>query len=161
MNQLLRRISTKKGQFLLGSFLLLSVLTFLIFMIWDIAAKPFLDVQRYAVALAKQEADVTEVDRVSIYNGDERYFSVIGSTSQGEEVAVLLPELSDMVYVYPMSKGISKDKAEDVARENGANTIEHTVLGYREGQPIWEVRSGTVYYTISFETGELMRKEGL
>ncbi|HEL1737932.1 TPA: DUF5590 domain-containing protein [Streptococcus suis] len=159
--QLLEWMASKTGQLVLGSFILLSVVTFSIFTIWDLAAKPFSDVQNHAISVARDYADIEVIDDVSIYNGVETYFSVQGKTSQGEMIAVIIPEETNTVYVYPMANGISKEEAQAVATENGAGEIEKSVLGYRDAKPIWEVKSGTAYYLVEFETGNFIKREGL
>ncbi|HEO8608221.1 DUF5590 domain-containing protein [Streptococcus suis] len=159
--QLLEWIASKTGQLVLGSFILLSVVTFSIFTIWDIAAKPFSDVQNHAISVARDYTDIEVVDDVSIYNGTETYFSLQGKTSQGEMIAVIIPEETNTVYVYSMANGISKEEAQAVATENGAGEIEKSVLGYRDAKPIWEVKSGTAYYLVEFETGNFIKREGL
>lgn len=159
--QLLEVLATKKGQLIAGSFILLSVMTFSIFVIWDLAAKPFSDVQNHAISVARDYADIEVVDDVSVYNGTETYFSVQGKTSQGEMIAVIIPEETNTVYVYPMANGISMDEAQAIAKENGAGDVEKVVLGYKDGKPIWEVKSGTAYYIVDFETGDFVKKEGL
>ncbi|MFX3850839.1 DUF5590 domain-containing protein [Streptococcus suis] len=159
--QLLEVLATKKGQLIAGSFILLSVMTFSIFVIWDLAAKPFSDVQNHAISVARDYADIEVIDDVSIYNGAETYFSVQGKTSQGEMIAVIIPEETNTVYIYPMANGISMDEAQAIAKENGAGDVEKVVLGYKDGKPIWEVKSGTAYYIVNFETGDFVKKEGL
>ncbi|HFI2437403.1 TPA: DUF5590 domain-containing protein [Streptococcus suis] len=159
--QLLEVLATKKGQLIAGSFILLSVMTFSIFVIWDLAAKPFSDVQNHAISVARDYADIEVVDDVSIYNGAETYFSVQGKTSQGEMIAVIIPEESNTVYVYPTANGITKEEAQTVAKNNGAGDVDKIVLGYSDGKPIWEVKSGTAYYIVEFETGNFIKREGL
>ncbi|WP_192871460.1 cell wall elongation regulator TseB-like domain-containing protein, partial [Streptococcus suis] len=95
--------------------------------------------QNHAISVARDYADIEVVDDVSIYNGTETYFSIQGKTSQGEMIAVIIPEETNTVYVYPMANGISKEEAQAVATENGAGEIEKSVLGYRDAKPIWEV----------------------
>ncbi|HFI0461517.1 TPA: DUF5590 domain-containing protein [Streptococcus suis] len=159
--QLLEVLATKKGQLIAGSFILLSVMTFSIFVIWDLAAKPFSDVQNHAISVARDYTDMEVVDDVSIYNGTETYFSVQGKTSQGEMIAVIIPEESNTVYVYPTANGITKEEAQTVAKNNGAGDVDKIVLGYSDGKPIWEVKSGTAYYIVEFETGNFIKREGL
>ncbi|HFU4056125.1 TPA: DUF5590 domain-containing protein [Streptococcus suis] len=161
MIQLFEWLSSKTGQLLLGFFILLSVVTFSIFTIWDIAATPFNSARSQAVAVATEYADLQTVSNFSIYNGTETYFSVFGTTSQGEEVAVLIPEATSTVYVYPLAQGISQEEAQAIAKANGAGQAERTILGFRDGKPIWEVKSGTAYYLVEFETGSFVKKEGL
>ncbi|HFU4433258.1 TPA: DUF5590 domain-containing protein [Streptococcus suis] len=159
--QLLEWMASKTGQLVLGSFILLSVVTFSIFTIWDIAAAPFNNARSHAVAVATEYADLQTVNDFSIYNGTETYFCVFGVTSQGEMIAVIIPEETNTVYIYPMANGISKEEAQAVATENGAGEIEKSVLGYRDAKPIWEVKSGTAYYLVEFETGNFIKREGL
>ncbi|HEL2497344.1 TPA: DUF5590 domain-containing protein [Streptococcus suis] len=159
--QLLEWMASKTGQLVSGSFILLSVVTFSIFTIWDIAAAPFNNVRSHAVAVATEYADLQTVNDFSIYNGTETYFCVFGVTSQGEEVAVLIPEASSTVYVYPLVQGISQEEAQAIAKKNGASQVERTILGLRDGKPIWEVKSGTAYYLVEFETGNFIKREGL
>ncbi|WP_105249507.1 DUF5590 domain-containing protein, partial [Streptococcus suis] len=109
--------------------------------------------QNHAISVARDYTDIEVVDDVSIYNGTETYFSLQGKTSQGEMIAVIIPEETNTVYVYSMANGISKEEAQAVATENGAGEIEKSVLGYRDAKPIWEVKSGTAYYLVEFETG--------
>ncbi len=47
----------------------------------------------------------------------ETYFCVFGVTSQGEEVAVLIPEASSTVYVYSLAQGISQEEAQAIAKK--------------------------------------------
>ncbi|HEL1613264.1 DUF5590 domain-containing protein [Streptococcus sp. 32226D021BW] len=159
--QLLEWMASKTGQLVLGSFILLSVVTFSIFTIWDMAAAPFNKARSHAVAVATEYADLQTVKDFSIYNGTETYFSVFGTTSQGEDVAVLIPEASSTVYVYPLAQGISQEEAQAIAKENGAGQVERVLLGIRDDKPIWEVKSGTAYYLVEFETGSFVKKEGL
>ena len=50
---------------------------------------------------------------------------------------------------------------EKIAKDNGAKQIDKVTFGYIDGQPIWEVKSETTYYNVDFETGTILRKEGL
>ena len=60
-----------------------------------------------------------------------------------------------------MQDGMSQAEAEQVAKENGATSIDKTTFGYLEGQPVWEIKSGSTYYNIGFESKTLLSKEGL
>ena len=84
-----------------------------------------------------------------------------GKNQSGQDVYVLVPEKSSEIFVYQAAEGISQADAEQRAQENGAESVEKTVLGYQDGHAIWEVKSGRGYYLIDFITGELIKKEGL
>lgn len=114
-----------------------------------------------AQQIAQQYADVSQVDDFAIYNGTETYYSLKGKDKNGDEVYVLIPSSSSSIYVYPVGAGITKEEAQAIAQENGAKTADRTILGYRDGKPIWEVKSGTAYYLVDFETGDFVKMEGL
>ncbi|NQN49073.1 DUF5590 domain-containing protein [Streptococcus suis] len=161
ISQLLTWIGTGLGQFVVGISLFITVLTFSIFIIWDISSAPYVEMKQHATQVARDYADIQTVDTFSIYNSSETYYSIIGLDSEGQSLAVIIPENSNTVFVYPMENGISKDEAQTVAKENGAGDVEKVVLGYKDGKPIWEVKSGTAYYLVEFETGSFVKKEGL
>lgn len=161
ISQLLTWIGTGLGQFVVGISLFITVLTFSIFIIWDISSAPYVEMKQHATQVARDYADIQTVDTFSIYNSSETYYSIIGVNSEGQSLAVIIPENSNTVFVYPMENGISKDEAQTVAKENGAGDVEKVVLGYKDGKPIWEVKSGTAYYLVEFETGSFVKKEGL
>lgn len=160
-SQLLETISGRLGQYLFGLFILLSSLVFTVFFVWEVSANPFEQARVEAQQIAQQYAGLTQVDEFAIYNGSETYYSMRGTDQSGQEVWALVPASSETIYVYPVEAGISKEKAEVVAKDNGAEAIERLTLGYRDGKPIWEVKSGTAYYLIEFESGTFIKKEGL
>ncbi|MFM0776926.1 DUF5590 domain-containing protein [Streptococcus suis] len=161
ISQLLTWIGTGLGQFVVGISLFITVLTFSIFIIWDISSAPYVEMKQHATQVARDYADIQTVDTFSIYNGSETYYSIIGVNSEGQSLAVIIPENSNTVFVYPTENGISMDEAQAIAKENGAGDIEKVVLGFKDGKPIWEVKSGTAYYLVNFETGDFIKKEGL
>ena len=85
----------------------------------------------------------------------------MGKNRKKTQLAVLIEADSDKIYTYELSKGISQEKAEKIAKDNGAKQIDKVTFGYIDGQPIWEVKSETTYYNVDFETGTILRKEGL
>lgn len=148
-------------QWLIGLTVLLLVSLFSFFYLMETAANPFQEAKEKAVSVAKQYAHLASYSAVAIYNGSETYYSVIGKDKNQEEMVVLVPENSDHIHTYQLSDGISEEQAKDVATQNGADKIERAILGYENGKAIWEIKSGTVYYLIDFETGDLLKKEGL
>lgn len=154
-------ILTPLNQYLIGSFVLLSVVVFSSLYFLENAARPFLEANNKAEKIAKTYANLTTIEDVTIYNGFETYYSVLGETAEKEEVWVLIPESSSEIRIYPTNGGISKDEAGQIAQENGASAVDRIILGFSDNQPIWEVKSGTAYYLVNFETGAFIKKEGL
>ena len=122
---------------------------------------PYQSAKETASKVARQYTDLDEVDRFTIYNGKKSYYSLLGKNRKKTQLAVLIEDDSDKIYTYELSKGISQEKAEKIAKDNGAKQIDKVTFGYIDGQPIWEVKSETTYYNVDFETGTILRKEGL
>ena len=141
--------------------MVLTVLTFSFLYILNLSMNPYQSAKETASKVARQYTDLDEVDRCTIYNGKKSYYSLLGKNRKKTQLAVLIEADSDKIYTYELSKGISQEKAEKIAKDNGAKQIDKVTFGYIDGQPIWEVKSETTYYNVDFETGTILRKEGL
>ena len=148
-------------QYIIGSAIVLTVLTFSFLYILNLSMNPYQSAKETASKVARQYTDLDEVDRFTIYNGKKSYYSLLGKNRKKTQLAVLIEADSDKIYTYELSKGISQEKAEKIAKDNGAKQIDKVTFGYIDGQPIWEVKSETPYYNVDFETGTILRKEGL
>ncbi|ALF27695.1 peptidase [Streptococcus intermedius] len=148
-------------QYIIGSAMVLTVLTFSFLYILNLSMNPYQSAKETASKVARQYTDLDEVDRFTIYNGKKSYYSLLGKNRKKTQFAVLIEADSDKIYTYELSKGISQEKAEKIAKDNGAKQIDKVTFGYIDGQPIWEVKSETTYYNVDFETGTILRKEGL
>ena len=148
-------------QYLIGIFIVLSVLVFSFFAVLQVSMQPRQSVKETSSRLAKEYADLEKVDSFAIYNGQESYYSLLGKTSKGVEKAVLIAKDTNEIRVYRLDQGVSQTEAESIAKENGAGIIDKVTMGYFQDQPIWEVKSGGTYYLIGFESGQLVSKEGL
>lgn len=148
-------------QYIIGSVIVLAVLTFSFLYILNLSMTPYQSAKETASKIARQYADLDKVDRFAIYNGKKSYYSLLGKNRKKTQLAVLIEADSDKIYTYELSKGISQEKAEKIAKDNGAKQIDKATFGYIKEQPIWEIKSGTTYYNVEFETGRLLSKEGL
>lgn len=148
-------------QFILGLFLLLTVLTFSLLAVFDYAAQPMRQARTRAEKLAKTYTDLKKVDHFAVFNHQTSYYSLDGKTASGDRLAVLIPEEGGDIFSYELDQGVTRTEAAEVAVENGAEITGRVILGQIKGQPVWEVNAGKVYYYIDFETGDLVSKEGL
>ncbi|PMR66066.1 peptidase [Streptococcus intermedius] len=148
-------------QYIIGSAMVLTVLTFSFLYILNLSMNPYQSAKETANKVARQYTDLDEVDHFTIYNGKKSYYSLLGKNRKKTQLAVLIEADSDKIYTYELSKGISQEKAEKIAKENGAKQIDKVTFGYIKEQPIWEIKSGTTYYNVEFETGRLLSKEGI
>lgn len=115
--------------------------------------------EKHAIAVAS--ISVKDISQVTIFNGKETYFNVQGKNQSGQRYLCSCSRKIIRDFRLPRTEGISQADAEHRAQENGAESVEKTVLGYQDGHTIWEVKSGRGYYLIDFITGELIKKEGL
>ncbi|AGU78036.1 hypothetical protein SII_0858 [Streptococcus intermedius C270] len=141
--------------------MVLTALTVSFLYILNLSMNPYQSAKETASKIARQYTDLDKVDRFAIYNGKKSYYSLLGKNRKKTQLAVLIEADSDKIYTYELSKGISQEKAEKIAKDNGAKQIDKVTFGYIDGQPIWEVKSETTYYNVDFEKGTILRKEGL
>lgn len=130
-------------------------------MVIDIAQKPYRDAERILIQQAKESADLVEVDSFSFFNGKESYASLLGKNRKHQKIAILKPKDDSKLYVYQLDKGVSQKQAQETVLSAGAEKIDKTTFGMLDGRPIWEIKSGTTYYIVDFETGKLSDEEGL
>ncbi|MGQ7372571.1 cell wall elongation regulator TseB-like domain-containing protein [Streptococcus suis] len=161
IHQFLSVVTSKLGQVLVGLFVLITVLVFTTFWVWEKAAQPYAMARNQAESVAREYANVDSIDSFAIYNGTETFYSLEGTDKEGVDLLILVPEKSGSILTYQKSAGVSEVEAQEIATNNGATSIDRVVLGFEEGKPIWEVKSGTAYYIVDFETGDFVKKEGL
>ncbi|OLF48040.1 hypothetical protein BU200_09905 [Streptococcus acidominimus] len=160
-NRMGKSSMTLGKQSLIGMFVLVSVIVFSILYVLEVSARPFLQGRQQAEQLARQYAGIASISKISRYNGEKSYYMVDGKNQSEEHLLVLIPEASSDILVYKATDGISQEEAENIAKEKGAGEIAKVTFGYFNNQPIWEVKSGQTYYTIAFEDGSLLSKEGI
>ena len=148
-------------QYIIGSGVLLTVLAFSLLNIFNLSMEPYQSAKSKTIDLAHKYAGVSRIDSFAIYNGKKSYYSLLGETNQKRQRAVLIEKGSGKIFVYELKDGASQEEAENVAKENGATSIDKVTFGYLNGQPIWEIKSGTSYYNVGFESKTLLSKEGL
>ena len=121
--------------------------------------KPYHTAKVEGERIAKQYANLEEVSQVDIFNGLESYYSILGQDRNQKPVAVLVEKSSNNIYVYQLENGTSQEKAEAVVKEKGATEIDKITFGRYADKPVWEIKSGGVYYLVDFESGALVEKE--
>ncbi|MGE8204301.1 DUF5590 domain-containing protein [Heyndrickxia sp. NPDC080065] len=105
------------------------------------STKPLNSAKNYAEKKAKEKANLDSVDQFYLYNGDETYYITVGKQTNGEEIAVWIPEKnSNNVTVEKMSDGISKTEAVNRLKSKVDPTkILGTRLGMLNKEPVWEI----------------------
>ena len=145
---------TKKQQFIFGIIVIVVTLIASVTAILIVATKPYVDAEKKVIAIAESKADIRTVTEFDIYHGESTYYGLLGKSSQGEKLAVIMSPDSGVV-------GISKSVAKKAAKAYGAKEISYVHLGKYGKTPIWEVKSGTQYYLVDFISGQVIKVEGL
>ena len=152
---------TKKQQIIFGIIVIVVTLIVSATAMLIVATKPYIDAEKKVIAIAESKADLRTVTEFDIYNGENTYYGLLGKSSQGEKLAVLVDKDSGVVDIYKQSDGISKSVAKKAAKAYGAKEISYVHLGKYGKTPIWEVKSGTQYYLVDFISGQVIKVEGL
>lgn len=126
-----------------------------------LSMSPYQEAKKTGEDLAKEYAQLTKVDEVSLYNGLSSYYSVLGERAQSEKVAVLIDKNDQKIYVYQLDKGISREEAERLVKNQGKSEVSQVTFGRYQEKPVWEVHTGNEYVLVDFETGQLVKKEDL
>ena len=148
-------------QYGLGMAILFAVISASFLYLVSLSMKPYQTAKSEGEKLAQQYVGLEKADQVDLYNGLESYYSILGHNKNAEALAVLIGKDDHKIYVYQLSQGVSQEKAEAVSKEKGAGEIDKVTFGRYQDKPIWEVKSGSDYYLVDFETGALVNKEGL
>ena len=135
---------TKKQQLIFGIIVIVVTLIASVTAILIVATKPYVDAEKKV-----------------IYHGESTYYGLLGKSSQGDKLAVIVSHDSGEVDIYKQSDGISKSVAKKAAKAYGAKDISYVHLGKYGKTPIWEVKSGTQYYLVDFISGQVIKVEGL
>ena len=152
---------TKKQQLIFGMTVLVVTVIASITAMLVVATKPYVDAEKQVIAIAKSKADIRTVSEFNIYNGQDTYYGLLGKSSKGEKLALIVSKDSGVVDIYKQSEGISKSVAKKAAKAYGAEDIDYVHLGKYGKTPIWEVKSGTKYYLVDFISGQVIKVEGL
>lgn len=102
---------TKKQQLIFGMIVLVATVIISITAILVVAVKPYVDAEKQVIAIAKTKADIHTVSEFNIYNGKATYYGLLGQSSKGEKLALIVSEDSGVVDIYKQSDGISKSVA--------------------------------------------------
>ena len=141
-----RSALAKKQQIILGIITIVATLIASMTALLIVATKPYIDAEKQVIAIAESKADIRTVSEFDIYHGLETYYGLLGKTSKGEKLALIVSKDSGVVDIYKQSDG---------------KKISYVHLGKYKKTPIWEVKSGTKYFLVDFISGQVIKVEGL
>ncbi|MCA9766290.1 MAG: DUF5590 domain-containing protein [Carnobacterium sp.] len=145
--------------------LLMIVLGVIIFstFIYMKSRQPFVQAREETITIAKENTDLTTVEKFYWYNNKKSYFSVSGMNKKEEAIIVIVEQDGGKVVVLNPGEFISESVARKIARtELKPNKILETRIGLEEGVPVWEVTyeqdNGKLgYYILSAKEGNWLK----
>ena len=123
------------------------------------ATSPIRQAKAEATQLAKQYANIEEVDRFYWFTREDTYFSVLGKNQEQQDVVAIIPKSGENVTVLAQDEGLTEDEAkEKIFKDYPRETLRKATLGMFEDQPVWEVMTkgnkGNNYYLLDFKDGK-------
>ncbi|MGX7419254.1 cell wall elongation regulator TseB-like domain-containing protein [Carnobacterium gallinarum] len=131
--------------------------------VYYVGHQPMAKAEKEATEIAKQEADLKEVDQFYWYNGVETYFTITGTNQKDEKIIVIIAKKGGKTQVIKQSDTISESDARKLTREaKNPKRILETRIGLEKDIPIWEVvykeENGRLgYHILKLKDGEYIR----
>lgn len=154
-------MSLKK--FLTTILVILLLFIFSVTFILTRSLSPYNQAKAETIDLASRRADLTQADDFYWFNGEETFFTITGSNSEGTPIVVIVQQDGGAVQVYNEEETVSKEQVvrQTIEREQPEKILEARI-GLSQNNPIWEVsfeqENGSVgYTTFSLTTGEWIR----
>lgn len=142
---------------------LMLVLVFGVTLILTRSLSPYNQAKAETTELASQKADLRDAEDFYWFNGNETYFTITGSNSEGTPIVVIVHQDGGEIKVLNEEDTISKERAIQltVQRET-PNKILEARIGQYNDTPVWEVsfeleNRSIGYATFSLTSGEWVR----
>lgn len=124
---------------------------------------PYNQAEAETTTIAQERANLAETDEFYWYNGNETFFTVTGTDTEGTPIIVIVQQDGGAVEVVNQEEAISEQTAieQTISREKPREILEARI-GMYNGNPIWEVSfkqdNDTLGYAIfSLTSGEWVR----
>jgi uncharacterized protein YpmB len=128
------------------------------------SVRPLNSAEKKAIAAAKEEINLSEIQDVQIYNGTETYYVVKAKDKKKQDTIIWVPEKKGEIVVRKKGDGITQEQAVNkLLQERDPKEIISVKLGMIKKRQCWEIyyisRNNLInYYYVDFETGEWLRK---
>ncbi|MBM7705544.1 uncharacterized protein YpmB [Chryseomicrobium aureum] len=133
--------------------------------LYTVAKKPEQNEFAKYEELVKSQGLLSTVSEVYAYNSVTSYVTVIGKSSEGQDVAYIIDKAENQTaYEVNLSDGISAEEAEQRTRAEGnVEKIMSIKLGHEEIGPVWEVtylntNDALGYTYLDFKSGDWWKR---
>lgn len=124
---------------------------------------PYNQAEAEATTLAQENANLAEADEFYWYNGNETFFTVTGTDTEGTPIIVIVQQDGGAIEVLNQEDTITEGTAieQTISREEPQEILEARI-GMYDQSPIWEVsfkqENGSIGYAMfSLTSGEWVR----
>lgn len=154
---------SRMKKFLTSILVIMLVLVFSVILIITRSLSPYNQAKAETTELAGRKADLREVKDFYWFNGNETYFTITGSNSEGASIVVIVQQDGGEIKVLDEEDTISKERAIQLTVQR---EMPHKILEARIGQyndtPVWEVsfeleNDSIGYATFSLTSGKWVR----
>lgn len=127
------------------------------------STRPMAQAQKEAVSIAKEFADLQEVDKFYWFTREKTYFSLTGKNAKQEKIAVIIARSGGEVKTFKQKDGLTEAAAiKKIVAEYQPKKVLKASLGMYQDEPVWEVVTENDtgyfnYYLCSFKTGDLLK----
>lgn len=145
---------------------LIIMMLFLILAVTTVVTRslsPYNQAEAEATELAQRRADLAEADDFHWYNGEETFFTVTGTDTEGTPIIVIIQQDGGAVEVLNQEETISEEEVinQVISREEPEQILEARIGMYNDS-PIWEVsfkreNDSLSYAMFSLTSGEWIR----
>lgn len=150
----------KKNKLLLAIITFLLVFLLVLSMVYIRATHTERRAKTESIKIAKEYAKLNIVDDFYWFKRQETYFTVLGSTVDGEQKIVIIPKKTGKIMILNAKDGLSEQEIrEKIKNDYQENAIQGISLGLYDGKPSWEVVTQGIdksltYYLFAFSDGQ-------
>lgn len=150
-------------KFIIGLAVLMGVFIVGSIFVYQQSQAPYASAREESIAYVRERTDLTQPEEFYWYNGSETYFTVIGLTSDDEDMIYIVRQNGGRIQSIPVSETVTKEEAIQQTRSNRSpDKILNATIGMFDDTPIWEIsyrnENGRLgYYLIDLKTGEWLR----
>ena len=119
--------------------------------VFYVTEEPKIKKQQEAVSLMQDEVQFQEITDFYWFNTSETYYSIAGTTVEGNQVyAIVSPDTKEVV-VLDRAKCISEYEAKAITlQEKKPQAVKQARLGMLKGEPVWEVNYQISEHSIGY-----------
>lgn len=124
---------------------------------------PYNQAEAETTTLAQERANLAEADDFYWYNGNETFFTVTGTDTEGTPIIVIVEQDGGAIEVLEQEETVSKQTVieQTISREDPQEILEARIGMYNKN-PIWEVsfkqgNDNIGYIIFSLTSGEWVR----